>query len=228
MTASTPKPTDYPERAIYEQLGHAAKSLASPTRLRILDVLEQGECTVEELARASGYGLKNTSAQLQQLRAAQLVSSRRDGVRIFYRIASPEVSRLLAAFEAFAENNVSAVRAEVEAYFAVPENLEPVTAEQLASRLDSDDVLVIDVRTADEYAKGHVPGAVSIPLAELTNRLDELPHDGRIIAYCQGPYCLASPKAVRLMAGSGIEARRMHGGITAWIRAGKDIDRARA
>ncbi|MGY4721201.1 ArsR/SmtB family transcription factor [Naumannella cuiyingiana] len=212
----------FPELPIYEQLAQVGKALASPIRLRLLDQLEEGESTVEELAARAGVGLKSTSAQLQQLKALQLVAARRDGVRIHYRIASPQVSALLASFEEFAERTVPAVRTAVSEYFAAHPGPEPVTVEELERRMRGG-TMVIDVRSAEEYAKGHVPGALSIPLPHLRDRLAELPADADVIAYCQGPYCLSSPRAVALLGELGREARSVRGGITAWIRSGREL-----
>lgn len=212
----------FPELSIYEQLAQVGKALASPIRLRLLDYLEEGECTVEELSENSGVGLKSTSAQLQQLKALHLVTARREGVRVHYRIASPQVSALLLAFEQFAERNVPAVRDAVSDYFAAHPGPEPVTVEELERRA-REGTMVIDVRSPAEYAKGHVPGAVNIPLPQLRDRLDELPAGNQVIAYCQGPYCLASPKAVALLTELGVDARAVDGGVTAWIRSGREL-----
>jgi rhodanese-related sulfurtransferase len=215
----------FPERPIYDALGQFGKVLGNPVRLRLLDVLERGECTVEELASAAGVELKNTSAQLQQLRAAHLVASRRDGVRIYYRIASPAVSQLLLAFQTFAEEHVATVQESVQEHFARTPYLEPVTARELARRLQDPELVIVDVRPEAEYAKGHIPGAVSIPLPQLARRLDELPAHRRVVAYCEGPYCLASPKAARLLREAGRTVSTIRGGFTSWARHRRPVER---
>ncbi|RPA10188.1 metalloregulator ArsR/SmtB family transcription factor [Gordonia sp. OPL2] len=210
----------FPELGIYTELARVGKALASPVRLRLLDILEEGERTVEDLSAASGFGLKNTSSQLQILRSAQLVTNRRDGVRIHYRIASPQVSAILGTFARFAADNVSAVRAEIDAYFSDHRDLVPVTASDLAAMLDDDSVLIVDVRDREEFERGHIPGAISVPQDQIRELLDTQPADARIIAYCQGPYCLASPAAARALMDADRDATVVEGGLTAWIRSG--------
>ncbi|AZG45305.1 ArsR/SmtB family transcription factor [Gordonia insulae] len=217
----------FPELGIYTELARVGKALASPVRLRLLDILEEGERTVEDLAATAGFGVKNTSSQLQILRAAQLVSSRRDGVRIHYRIASPRVSTLLGAFARFATDNVSTVRAEIDAYFADHRDLVPVTADDLATMIDADAVLVVDVRDPDEFGRGHIPGAISVPQNRIRELLALLPADRRIVAYCQGPYCLASPEAAHELIDAERDATIVEGGLTAWIRSGGSLSRSR-
>jgi rhodanese-related sulfurtransferase len=210
----------FPEEPIYAELARLGKALASPVRLRLLDVLESGELTVEELAATAGLPVKNTSAQLQQLRAAHLVQSRRDGTRIHYRIASEAVSMFLGQLHDFAMDTAAELREQVTAHLGTGDQLEPVTANQLAELLADDLVTVIDVRTEADYARGHIPGAISVPIREMAARVQELGGHHMIVAYCQGPYCVSSPKAVRLMTEAGHTARILHGGWTAWARAG--------
>ncbi|SEL63329.1 ArsR/SmtB family transcription factor [Nonomuraea pusilla] len=211
----------FAEEPVYEQLARIGKALASPVRLRLLDVLDQGERTVEELAEASGVPLKNTSAQLQQLRAAHLVTSRKDGTRVRYRLADEQVSRFLGLLQGFAHERLADLRAAVRDRLGAAEG---VTAAELAARLADPGTVVVDVRSASAYAEGHIPGAVSVPLAELEDRLAELPRDAEIVAYCGGPYCAVSPRAVRLLAGHGFHARSLEGGLTGWRRSGHRLD----
>lgn len=210
----------YPESGIYTELSRVGKALSSPVRLRLLDLLEEHEHTVEQLADAAGFGVKNTSSQLQILRSANLVATRRDGVHIHYRIASPAVSALLGTVAGFARDHVPAVRAEIDSYFADHRQLEPVTAADLAQLLADDAVVVIDVREPEEYSRGHIPGALSVPQNRIRDMLGELPADRRIIAYCQGPYCLASPTVAAELVAAEFDATVVDGGITAWIRSG--------
>jgi DNA-binding transcriptional ArsR family regulator len=181
----------FPEEPVYQQLARIGKALASPVRLRLLDVLDQRERTVEELARESGIPLKNTSAQLQQLRAAHLVTARKEGTRVYYRLADERVSRFLGVFQEFAQDRLADLRDAVTELLG---SYAAVTADELAAKLADPGTLVLDVRSPDAYASGHVPGAVSVPLRELEHRLDELPGGKEIIAYCGGPYCVVSPQ----------------------------------
>ncbi|MCF6472059.1 metalloregulator ArsR/SmtB family transcription factor [Nonomuraea sp. MG754425] len=212
----------FPEEQIYAQLARLGKALASPVRLRLLDVLDQRERTVEELAQAAGVPLKNTSAQLQQLRAAHLVTSRRDGTRSYYRLADASVSRFLGEFQAFADGRLADLRDAVRARLGA---LEGVSAQELAARLADPGTVVVDVRPAADYAAGHVPGAVSVPLEELRERLGELPKEAQIVAYCGGPYCVLSPEAVRLLREHGYDARPLDGGFLSWRRGDKPLAR---
>ncbi|MEU8204695.1 metalloregulator ArsR/SmtB family transcription factor [Streptosporangium sp. NPDC049046] len=215
--------TEFREEPIYRQLARIGRTLASPVRLRLLDVLDQRERTVEQLSEAADIPLKNTSAQLQQLRAAHLVTSRRDGTRIYYRLADERVSRFLGELQDFAAERLADLREAVSEHLGEVAVLEAVTAEELAGRLTDPDIVIVDVRSAADHALGHVPGAVSVPLAELRDRLDELPGDVEIVAYCGGPYCVVSPEAVRLLRDHGFRARPLDGGLARWRRTGNRL-----
>jgi rhodanese-related sulfurtransferase len=210
----------FPEEPIYEQLARVGKALASPVRLRLLDVLDQRERTVEELAEEAGVALKNTSAQLQQLRAAHLVTSRREGTRVYYRLADEEVSRFLGRLQDFAQGRLADLREAVARHLGEAEG---VTAGELAGRLSDPATVVVDVRSAAAYAEAHLPGALSLPLAQLEEHLSALPRHAAIVAYCGGPYCVVSPKAVRLLRERGFDARALDGGLTAWRRSGHPV-----
>ncbi|SHF82419.1 ArsR/SmtB family transcription factor [Streptoalloteichus hindustanus] len=212
---------EFVEEPIYAQLARIGKAIASPVRLRLLDLLDQGECTVEQLAEEAGVSVKNTSAQLQQLRAANLVASRKEGTRVHYRLAAPGVSAFLGQLQDLAEERLADLRRAVADHLGDPTVMEPVTVEELQRRLDDPNLVVLDIRSADEYATGHVPGAISLPSTEIREKLDELPRGAKIVAYCQGPYCVASPKAVRLMRELGYDARPLAGGFTRWHRVGQ-------
>jgi rhodanese-related sulfurtransferase/DNA-binding transcriptional ArsR family regulator len=211
----------FPEEPIYAQLARLGKALANPVRLRLLDVLDQRERTVEELAQAAEIPLKNTSAQLQQLRAAHLVTSRREGTRVYYRLADEGVSRFLGQFQAFAGGRLADLREAVQARLG---SLEGVTAEELSARLAEPGTVVVDVRSAADYAAGHVPGAVSVPMSGLLDRLDELPKGAEIVAYCGGPYCVVSPEAVRVLREHGYDARPLDGGFLGWRRGENPLE----
>ncbi|WP_159942777.1 MULTISPECIES: metalloregulator ArsR/SmtB family transcription factor [unclassified Nocardiopsis] len=210
--------TDFPEAPIYEHLARLGKVLSAPVRLRLLDLLDQGECTVEELALRGGLPLKNTSAHLQQLRAAGLVSTRREGTRIHYSLRDAGVSRFLGRFQEFAEERTSDLRAEIEAYLGREGAVSAVTGPELEELLRDGGVVLVDLRSPREYEADHVPGAVSIPSRQLEERLDELPWDATVVAYCQGPYCVVSPRAVRMLNGTGRRARSLRGGYVGWKR----------
>ncbi|MEU0569616.1 metalloregulator ArsR/SmtB family transcription factor [Nonomuraea sp. NPDC005983] len=215
--------TEFPEEPIYRQLARIGKALSNPVRLRLLDVLDERERTVEELAEKAGVALKNTSAQLQQLHAAHLVTSRRDGTRVYYRVAGEQVSRFLGRFQEFAHERLADLRDAVSEHL---DSVAGVTADELAARLDDPDTVIVDVRSAAAYAEGHVPGAVSVPLSELRHHLADLPEDAEIVAYCGGPYCVVSPKAVRLLRERGLRARPLEGGLTGWRRSGRPLSAA--
>ncbi|MDT0346888.1 ArsR/SmtB family transcription factor [Streptomyces litchfieldiae] len=216
--------TDFVELQVYTQLARIGKALASPVRLRLLDVLEAGESDVESLSVASGVGLKNTSAQLQQLRNANLVSTRRQGNHVYYRLSGPEVSACIGALQHCAETRLAELRDAIGDLFGDAEELRPVTVEELRDRLSDPGTIVVDLRSAQEYAQGHVPGAISLPAADLSEALGRIPRDVEVIAYCQGPYCVLSPHAVRTLRGHGIPARPLDGGIARWRRGGGAVE----
>ena len=205
--------------AVYFELARLGRALANPARLLLMDELEGKELSVEELAKATGLTVKNTSAQLQELRGARLVEARRDGTRIFYRTASPAVSAFLGRFHNFAHQTLAELRAEVTKHLGTADQLEPVTASALAKLMKDGNITVVDVRPAADFARAHIPGALSMPSADLSRHLDRLSGTEPIVAYCQGPYCLSSPDAVRTLHNAGLQARVLHGGWTAWERA---------
>lgn len=208
------------DEEVYGQLARLGKALSNPVRLRLLDLLEQGEHTVEELARAAQQPVKNTSAQLQQLRAAQLVETRREGVRIHYRLAGRSVSRFLGEFQTFAEETLAGMKVELDRLSRRPGGMRQISIKEFRQRLRDGQTLIIDVRPPEEFARGHIPGAVSLPLAELRQRMDELPDGRDVIAYCEGPYCFASGRAVEQLERAGIPVRRLDGGLAGWVRSG--------
>ncbi|RKS04833.1 ArsR family transcriptional regulator [Nocardiopsis sp. Huas11] len=210
--------TEFPEAPVYERLALLGKALSAPVRLRLLDLLDQGECTVEELAHRGGFPLKNTSSHLQQLRAAGLVATRREGTRIHYSLRDREVSRFLGGFQEFAEARMPDLRQEIQEHLGHEGSVDAVTHAELDGMVERGEVLLVDLRSAAEYEEGHLPGAVSIPSRELAQRWDELPWDTTIVAYCQGPYCVVSPRAVRLLREAGRSARSLRGGYVDWKR----------
>jgi rhodanese-related sulfurtransferase/DNA-binding transcriptional ArsR family regulator len=204
---------------LFQEFAQVGKALAHPSRLELLDRLAQGERTVDALAAGIGAGLTTCSAHLQVLKQARLVATRRDGTRIHYRLAGDDVAGLLAGIQRVA----AAHRAEVttaRVTYLGPEDTAAVGRDELLSRAGSGELTVLDVRPAEEYAAGHIPGAVGIPLDELEQRLAELPQDAEIVAYCRGEYCVLSHDAVRLLTRHGYQARRLVDGILEWREAG--------
>jgi len=209
--------------ALYEQFARVGKTLASPRRIELLELLAQGERGVDALARVSGLGLTTTSSHLQILRGARLVETRRAGTRVLYRLAGEEVLRLVAALRELAQARLAEVDQVVGAYFAARDTLAPIGREELLAHAERGEVLVLDVRPREEYEAGHIPGALSIPLDELRTRLGELPAGQEVVAYCRGPYCVLAPQAVELLAAQGIRARRLADGLPEWRLAGLPI-----
>jgi rhodanese-related sulfurtransferase len=207
--------------ALFDEFARAAKALASGRRIELLDVLANGERTVEALAGEVGLTVANTSQHLQILRQAGLVSSRREGTSIHYRLAAPEVFELWRTLRTLAASRLAEVERLAAAYLGSRDELQPVTREELTRRLqDGDNLVVLDVRPAAEYAASHLPGAVSIPVAELRRRLAELPVDREIVAYCRGPYCAFAHEAVSVLRDEGFAARRLEDGLPEWQAAG--------
>jgi rhodanese-related sulfurtransferase len=210
--------------ALFDAFARAAKAMASGRRIELLDVLSNGERTVEALAGEVGLSVANTSQHLQILRQAGLVSSRREGTSVHYRLAAPEVFELWRTLRTLAASRLAEVERLAAAYLGSRDDLQPVTREELTRRLqDGDDLVVLDVRPAAEYAAGHLPGAVSIPVGELRRRLAELPGDREIVAYCRGPYCAFAHEAVGLLREEGFAARRLEDGLPEWQAAGLAI-----
>jgi rhodanese-related sulfurtransferase len=213
--------------ALFDEFARAAKALASGRRIELLDVLANGERTVEALATEVCLSVANTSQHLQVLRQAGLVTARREGTSVHYRLAAPEVFQLWQALRTMAAGRLAEVERLAAAYLGARDQLEPVTRQELARRLqDGDHLVVLDVRPAAEHAAGHLPGAVSIPVAELRRRLSELPGDREIVAYCRGPYCAFAHEAVAVLREEGVQARRLEDGFPEWQAAGLAITRA--
>jgi rhodanese-related sulfurtransferase len=215
------------KRVLFDEFARAAKALANGRRLELLDVLANGERTVEALAGEVGLSVANTSQHLQVLRQAGLVSSRREGTSVHYRLAAPEVFELWQSLRTLARARLAEAERLATAYLGARDQLEPVTREELARRLqDGDPLTVLDVRPAAEHAAGHLPGAVSIPVDELRRRLAELPADREIVAYCRGPYCAFAHEAVAVLREEGFTAKRLEDGLPEWQAAGLAVTRA--
>ena len=210
---------------LFDQFGKVGQALASGRRVEIVDVLANGERTVEELARQVAMSVANTSRHLQVLKEAGLVTATRDGTRVRYRLAAPVVYESWVALRSLAADRLPGVKGLVEAYLGSREGLESITAEQLRARLKTGEpLLMLDVRPAEEYQAAHLAGAVSIPLEELEQRLRELPRDREIVAYCRGPYCAFAPEAVRTLRAHGYVARQLADGLPEWVAAGNDVE----
>ena len=209
--------------ALFEALATTGKALSSGKRLELLDLLAQGERSVDALAKAAGLGLTTASAHLQVLKQAGLVTTRREGTRIHYRLAGDDVAALYALLQQVARTHQPAAERARTAYLG-PDDTDHLTREELLERVRAGTATVIDVRPAEEYAAGHIPGAVSIPLDELESRLAELPADAEIVAYCRGTNCVLAHDAVRLLAARGRTARRLADGMLEWRLAALPVE----
>jgi rhodanese-related sulfurtransferase/DNA-binding transcriptional ArsR family regulator len=212
-----------PKQALFAQFAAVAKALGHAHRLELLEQLAQGERSVEVLAQRTGLSIANASQHLQQMRRAGMVSTRRDGKFVHYRLADDAVLELLAALRRIAERNVAEVERVVRGYFHDRDGLEPVSREELLQRLRAKAVTVLDVRPGDEFALGHLPGAVNIPLQALEARLSELDPSQEIVAYCRGPYCVLSYEAVAALRARGFKVRRLEDGFPEWRAAGLPV-----
>lgn len=208
---------------LYAQFARIGRAVSSPVRIELLDLLAQGEKTVEALAEHAAATIKNTSAHLRVLRQARLVDTRRDGTYIYYRLADPQVSRFVRDLERLGHQRLAEVEQVARQYLDGRDELEPVTLPELRTLVRDGGVSVIDVRPRDEYESGHIPGAISMPLTELTHRVRELPKRRQIVAYCRGPYCVFALEAVTLLRHRGFKARRSAEGWPAWRDAGLPV-----
>lgn len=211
--------SESPKLALFAQFADIAKTLGHAHRLDLLEHVAQGERSVETLAQRAGLSIANASQHLQQLRRAGLVTARRDGKFIYYRLTDNSVLDLLAALHQIAERNVAEVERILRSYFYNRDSLEPISRKELQHRLRKGSVTVLDVRPEDEFALGHVPGALSIPLGVLKKRLSELDPSKEIVAYCRGPYCVLSFEAVALLRERGFNVRRLEDGLPEWRAA---------
>lgn len=205
---------------LHKGFAEVAKAAAHPHRLALLEQLAQGERNVDALADKVGLAIANASQHLQSMRRAGLVAARREGKFTLYRLSDNSVLDLLDAIGRVAERNVAEVQQVVSGYFNARDAMEPVSRGELRERLRAGTVTVVDVRPAEEFALGHVPGAINIPTAELKRRLAELPRNKEVIAYCRGPYCVFAFEAVAALRAAGYKARRLEDGLPQWRAAG--------
>jgi rhodanese-related sulfurtransferase len=211
---------------IYQSFARIGKAVASPRRLELLDLLCQGERTVEALAHEAGMSVANASQHLQVLRTARLVETKKNGLYVTYRLADRDVCKFFLSLRALAEARLAEVEQAVRAFLTSREGMEPVDQEALLERVRQGAVTVLDVRPAEEYQAGHLPGAISIPLRELERRLSELPGGRPVVAYCRGPYCVLAHEAVALLRAKGFRAVRLIHGVPDWRARGLPVEGA--
>jgi len=211
---------------LFAQFARVGKALGNGNRLEILEFLAQGERSVEALANVAGLSVANTSQHLRHLREAGLVTMRKDGLKVYYRLSSDDVVTLINALRRVAEQHVAEVERLVNSYLTIKDDLEPIPRDELLARARDGHVTVIDVRPPEEYAAGHLPGAVNIPLAELEQRLAELgqDRDQEVVAYCRGPHCVLAFDAVARLREKGLKARRLQDGYPEWKTAGLPVE----
>lgn len=209
---------------LFEQFARIGRALASPKRLEILDLLAQGERTVEEIARETAMPVANASQHLQALKGVRMVESRREGLYAYYGLADEGVFRTWQAVRSLGEMRLAEIDRVVEAYLGNRDALEAVGATALMERLSDESVVVLDVRPEDEYRAGHIPGALSVPVDALEAALQTLPRDREIVAYCRGPYCVFSDEAVRALSARGYRASRLTEGFPEWRAAGYPVE----
>ena len=213
------------KQQLFSQFARVGKALGHGNRLELLEFLAQGERSVDSLASASTMSIANTSQHLQHLRQAGLVAARKQGQRVFYSLAGDEVMSLIGALRIVGEKRLAEVDRLVTTYLSIKDELEPVPADELLERARSGLVTVLDVRPQQEYAAGHLPGAINVPLAELDKDLDRL-NDGReVVAYCRGPYCILAYEAVAKLRTHGLPARRLEFGFPEWKLTGLPVER---
>jgi rhodanese-related sulfurtransferase/DNA-binding transcriptional ArsR family regulator len=208
--------------AIYEQFARVGKTLSSPHRIELVELLAQGPRTVEALSRLADMSLANTSAHLQVLRGAGLVESTKEGLYVTYRLSDPSVAELLLATRKVAEARLSEVARITDAFLADAQ-LEPVDARDLRARVLAGEVTLLDVRPEEEYEAGHIPGALSVPLPALAKHLADLPKRREVVAYCRGPYCVLAVEAVKLLRARGFRAVRLEDGVLDWASHGLKV-----
>ena len=213
-----------PKYQLFEQFAQIAKALSHPHKLELLELLAQGERSVDALANVAGLTVANTSRHLQQLRRAGLIASRKEGLYVFYRIAGDDVIDLLRTLRRTGQRHISEVNDVVIGYFNDRDSLEPVSRKELLRRSKDGLVTVLDVRPSEEYEVGHIPGALNVPLDDIKKQLARLPKEKEIIAYCRGEYCVLAFEAVAALRKKGFTARRLEEGYPEWKAAGLPVE----
>jgi rhodanese-related sulfurtransferase/DNA-binding transcriptional ArsR family regulator len=209
---------------LFGQFARVSKALASPKRLEIVDLLAQGERTVEEIARETDMSVASASQHLQALKGARMVEARREGLYAHYRLADEDVFRTWQAVRALGESRLAEVDRVVETYLEDRDALEAVDVMELMERLSDGSVMVLDVRPEEEYQAGHIPGAHSVPVEKLEAYLEEIPKNQEVVAYCRGPYCVFSDEAVALLSSHGYRVKRLAEGLPDWRAAGMPVE----
>ena len=213
-----------PKSSLFEQFASIARALGHTNRLELLELLAQGERSVEALAKVAGLSIANTSRHLQHLRLAGLVASRKDGLYVFYRVAGDDVINLLGSLRRTGERHIDEVNRVVSGYFNKLDSLEPISREELMERCEGGLVTVVDVRPTEEYESGHISGAINVPLRDIEKFIEDLPGGEEIIAYCRGPYCVLAFEAVAKLRKRGFGARRLEEGYPEWKAAGLPVE----
>ncbi len=216
-------PSENLRHRLYSELTRIAKALSSATRLELIELLAQGERTVEALARAAGIPMANASHHLQVLRESRLVEARREGLYVHYRLAGPDVFEIARMLRSIGEQRLAEVDRIVKTFVAARDELEPIGRCELLKRAEEGTAIVLDVRPLEEYQAGHILGALSVPLEQLEARLADLPRSTEIVAYCRGPYCVMSFEAVKLLRAHGRKARRLEEGFPEWRANGLPV-----
>lgn len=209
---------------LFNQFARVAKAMSNGYRLEILEFLAQGERSVDALAQVSGLTIANTSQHLQQLRQAGLVTNRKEAQKVYYQLSGSDIPALFASMRGVAERHLAEVDRLVNDYLKVKDNLEPIAAQQLLERVRDGLVTVLDVRPPEEYAAGHLPGAINIPLEQLEQHLDQLKSSSEVVAYCRGPHCVLAFDAVAKLREAGIKANRLEGGLPEWKLEGLPVE----
>jgi rhodanese-related sulfurtransferase/DNA-binding transcriptional ArsR family regulator len=221
-----PSPGRRFKTAIYDQFARVSKALGSGHRVELIELLTQGPRTVEALARLTDMSVANTSAHLQVLRAAGLVESTREGLFVTYRLADPAVAELLLSVRKVAEARLAEVEKITRAFLAENAQAEPIDEKALRARVRKGEVTLLDVRPPEEFASGHIPGALSVPLPELARQLATLPRRREVVAYCRGPYCVLAIEAVKQLRARGFKAVRLEEGVLDWAALGLPLERS--
>jgi rhodanese-related sulfurtransferase len=209
--------------SVFQHFAMIAQAFSSPKRLEIIDVLAQGERDVETLAQEVSMTMANTSQHLKTLKNARLVENRKLGVQVFYRIADNEVLSCWKGLQTLAEKRIAEIKEVTRMFFEERDGMEPISRDELRERIQNGDIIVLDVRPVEEYKSGHLPNAVSIPITELSHRLNEIPKDCEVVSYCRGRYCVLSAEAVVILRNTGRKALRLEEGFPEWREAGLPV-----